>query len=213
MRVLPRFLTVAGGVAAALSCAALTNAYAATPLSQGHVDVIAVEVSGGAFDVHVHDETNEVEYDPADVTLVALPGSAYTVPSSSCYGFLGTGGSTVYRLPQIENTNLLWPGIAAEIEDGVLQNDALTIELTSVSGPGNVSIYTNSFCPAFTRLVDSGNGISTADRFTLDSHEHLHANWAFTKAGAYTVGFTVRGTLANGTPLAPVTEEFTFSVG
>jgi surface-anchored protein len=206
-------MAVAGGIAAALSCALMsTPAHAATTLSRGHVDVLAVELEGNAFHVHVHDETNGVEYEPADVVLGVLPGAAYTVPSGSCYSFLGSAGSTVYRLPQNENTNLLWPGIASEIADGQLLNDSLTVAMTAVSGPGNVSVYNNSVCPSNTRIFDSGNGIGSADSTTLDAHEHLHANWAFTRPGSYTVTFRVSGTLANGTSIPPVTEQLTFSV-
>ncbi|WP_147472603.1 choice-of-anchor M domain-containing protein [Streptomyces triticirhizae] len=209
-----RSLTIAGGIAAALSCASLATASAAAPtvISTGHVDVVGVELEDGAFHVHVHDEENGVEYEPADVVLAALPGSAYTVPSDTCYSFLGEAGDTVYRLPQTQNPDLLWAGFSAHIDAGVLQNDTFTLSLESVTGPGDVSVYQDGLCAADSRFFDSGDGIDGADATELDAHSHVHANWAFTEPGSYTVSFTVSGTLADGTAVPSVTEDYTFSV-
>lgn len=214
-----RSFTIAGGVAAGLSLAALSASASvaasaqATELSRGHVDVVGVEVVGDAFDVHVHDEDSGTEYAPEDVVLRALPGSAYTVPSGSCYAFLGAAGDTVHRLPQVQDQDLLWPGISSHVEDGVLADDALTVELTGASGPGDFSVYASGLCPADSRLFDSGDGIGADDAVTLAAHDHQHANWAFTEPGAYTLTFTVSGTLADGTELAPVSADLAFTVG
>ncbi|RMI41324.1 choice-of-anchor M domain-containing protein [Streptomyces triticirhizae] len=214
MTVSRRSLTVVGGLAAALSCASLATASAAAPtvLSTGHVDVVGVELTDGAFQVHVHDEASGVEYDPADVVLQALPGSAYTVPGGGCHDFLGAPGDTVYRLPQTQNPELLWAGLSAHIDDGVLAGDAFTLSLESVTGPGDVSVYQDGLCAADARFFDSGDGIDGADVAELDAHSHVHANWAFTEPGSYTVSFTVSGTLADGSAVPAVTEDFTFSV-
>ncbi|MDT0269034.1 choice-of-anchor M domain-containing protein [Streptomyces sp. DSM 44915] len=129
MRVLRSSLTVVGGTAAALACASLATAAAAAPtvLSTGHVDVVGVELADGAFQVHVHDDDSGLAYDPADVVLEALPGAAYTVPNDPCYAFLGAAGDTVHRLPQSQNPDLLWAGLSAHIDAGVLAGDAFTV--------------------------------------------------------------------------------------
>ncbi|MGP4112926.1 choice-of-anchor M domain-containing protein [Streptomyces sp. 4N509B] len=215
-RPLARALSVAGGIAATLSCAVLVTPAAAlqpTELSRGHVDVLGVELTDGAFHVHVHDEVNGVEYEPSDVVLRVSPAAAHTVPSGTCHAFLGAPGDTVHRLPEVENPELLWPGLSAHIEDGVLAGDELTVSLTAVSGPGDVSVYANSLCPADTRILDSGDGLDGEDAATLDAHDHLHANWAFTEPGDYALTFTVTGTLADGTEVPPATAELAVSVG
>ncbi|MEU5218635.1 choice-of-anchor M domain-containing protein [Streptomyces sp. NPDC020807] len=216
MRTFTRSLAVSGTAAAALAVAGLTAAHAAgTTLSTGHVDVLDVEYTGTGFELHVHDEsvTPDVEYAPADVTLRALPASAYTVPTGTCYSHLGTAGSTVYRLPQVENTALLWPGISGEhLATGVFQSDKVQVKLDSVSGPGKLTVYKNGICPKSNRSFDSGDA-TLANTRAVTAGEHDHANWVFTKAGSYTATFTVSGTLANGTPVAPASATYTFQVG
>ncbi|MFD0372165.1 choice-of-anchor M domain-containing protein [Streptomyces sp. NPDC127114] len=216
MRTFTRSLTVAGSVAAALAVGGLTAAHAAgTTLSKGHVDVLDVEYAAGALELHVHDESvvPGVEYDPADVVLQALPAAAYTVPSGTCYSHLGAAGSTVYRLPQVENSNLLWPGISGEhLTAGTFQGDKVQVRLASVSGPGKLTVYKNGLCPKDTRSFDSGDA-ALANTKAVAAGEHDHANWVFTKAGSYTATFEVSGTLVNGTKVGPASATYTFQVG
>ena len=211
-----RALTVSGCVAAALAVGGMTAAHAAgTTLSKGHVDVLDVEYAAGALELHVHDESvvPGVEYDPASVVLQALPAAAYTVPTGTCYSHLGAAGSTVYRLPQVENTNLLWPGISGEhLTTGTFQNDKVQVKLASVSGPGKLTVYKNGLCPKSNRSFDSGDATLTNTR-DVTAGEHDHANWVFTKAGTYTVTFQVSGTLANGAQAGPSSATYTFQVG
>ncbi|MDT0269035.1 choice-of-anchor M domain-containing protein [Streptomyces sp. DSM 44915] len=81
-----------------------------------------------------------------------------------------------------------------------------------MTGPGDFSVYQDGLCAADARFFDSGDGIDAADATELDAHSHVHANWAFTEPGTYTVAFTVSGTLVDGTAVPPVTEDFTFTV-
>ncbi|MFH8838239.1 choice-of-anchor M domain-containing protein [Streptomyces sp. NPDC017868] len=216
MRAFTRTLTVTGSIAAAIAVGGMTAAHAAgTTLSKGHVDVLDVEYAAGALELHVHDEsvTPDVEYAPADVVLRALPASAYTVPTGTCYGHLGTAGTTVYRLPQVENADLLWPGLSGEhLATGVFQNDKVQVKLTSVSGPGKLTVYKNGLCPKNNRSYDSGD-TTLANSKDIAAGEHDHANWVFTKAGSYTATFQVSGTLANGAPVGPTSATYTFQVG
>ncbi|GAB3811671.1 choice-of-anchor M domain-containing protein [Kribbella italica] len=164
-------------------------------LDQGHVDVIGIAFEDGAFDLHVHDEENDVEYSPADVQLVAKPGSETTVPADPAFGFLGTPGAAVWVLPQVQDPELLWPGIGVEeIEAGVFASDSVKLDVVGVSGPAAVSIYTTDAFGAPTVLVDSGNGLP--DRINTTAGDHLHANWAFEAPGTYKVKVRASGKLA-----------------
>lgn len=218
MRTFTRTFTIAGSVAAAIAVAGLSTAHAAAAavtLTKGHVDVLDVEYADGELELHVHDEsvTPDAEYAPADAVLQALPGSAYTVPSGTCYSHLGTAGSTVYRLPQTENVNLLWPGISGEhLTGGVFQSDRVQVKLVSVAGPGKLTVYKNGLCPRNNRYYDSTDAALTNTR-NVTAGEHDHANWVFTKTGTYTATFEVRGTLTNGTTVAPASATYTFKVG
>lgn len=164
-------------------------------LDQGHVDVIGVAFEDGAFDLHVHDEEHAAEYAPSEVQLVAKPGAEIAVPSDAAYGFLGTPGGRVWVLPQVQDPELLWPGIGAEeVAAGVFTGDALKVDVVGVTGPGDVSVFTTDAFGTPSVLVDSGNGLP--DRITTTAGGHLHANWAFEAPGKYQVKVKVTGTLA-----------------
>ncbi|MEU6014818.1 choice-of-anchor M domain-containing protein [Streptomyces sp. NPDC047515] len=106
---------------------------------------------------------------------------------------MGTAGSTVFRLPQVQNTNLLWPGLSGEhLTSGVFQNNKVQVKLVSVSGPGKITVYKDGLCPKSNRSCDSGDATLTNVK-DIAAGEHDHANWVFTKAGTYTATFQVSG--------------------
>ncbi|MEV6281990.1 choice-of-anchor M domain-containing protein [Kribbella sp. NPDC051770] len=164
-------------------------------LDQGHVDVVGIAFEDGAFDLHVHDEEHGAEYAPSQVELVAKPGAEIAVPADPAYRFLGTPGGRVWVLPQVQDPELLWPGIGAEeIEAGVFTGDALKVDVVGVSGPGDLSVFTTDAFGTPSVLVDSGNGLP--DRINTSAGGHLHANWAFEAPGRYQVKVKVTGTVA-----------------
>ena len=180
-------------------------------LDQGHVDVIGIAFENGAFDLHVHDEEHGVEYAPSEVNLVAEPGSEIAVPDDPQYSFLGTPGARAWVLPQVQDPELLWPGIGAEeIPPGVFKDDALKVDVIGVTGPADVSVFTTDAFGTPTVLVDSGNGLP--DRINTSAGGHLHANWAFEAAGTYKVKVKVSGTvLATGNNASAIAT-YTFKV-
>jgi surface-anchored protein len=193
-----KFHRVALPAVAVLALSGLSLPADAAPrvvLNQGHVDVIGIAFEDGTFDVHVHDEEHAVEYAPSEVQLVAKPGSEIAVPADPAYGFLGTAGARAWVLPQVQDPELLWPGIGAEeIEPGVFTGDALKVDIVGVTGPADVSIFTTDAFGAPTVLADSGNGLP--DRINTSAGGHLHASWAFGAAGSYQVKVRVSGTPA-----------------
>lgn len=202
------------GLALALVAAAATPAYADTvTLSSGHVDVLDVDYAAGALALTLNDGTGgtEVERDPADVVLEVPAAAKITVPGGTGWSFLGNPGDTAWVLPQTSTAGLLWAGWnTAEIPSGVLQGNTVTFRLTSVSGPGAVSVYTVS-AGTPTRLYDSGDGLP--DTRTVARTVHAHANWGFTQAGTYTVTFEVTGKLAStGATISTGAKAFTFTV-
>ncbi|MEU4448704.1 choice-of-anchor M domain-containing protein [Actinosynnema sp. NPDC050801] len=192
--------------------AAPATAAPVVTIDTGHVDVFGVAYEDGAFDLHVHDETNDVEYAPAEVLLVAKSAAKTTVPADPAYAFLGAPGAPVWVLPEIDDPALLWPGIATEeVEPGVFVDGSLRLKVTRVYGPGDFSIFTTDAVGAPNVLVDSGNGLP--DRIDLAAGSHLHANWAFEAAGYYRVTVRAVGTLAStGAHVVSDPATYTFKV-
>ncbi|MFJ8580972.1 choice-of-anchor M domain-containing protein [Micromonospora sp. NPDC093277] len=166
-------------------------------LSQGHVDAVDVAFEDGQFAISVHDETvhPDVERDPADVVFVAKPQAAATVPDDARYAFLGRPGATVHILPEVQDENLLWAGLATEeLEAGVFAGDIVQIRFTRVIGPDGFSLFTTDPVGAPNVLVDSEDGLP--DVVTRPVGSHMHANWAFEKPGTYRIRVDVTGKLA-----------------
>lgn len=189
---------VAGAaVLGVVATASAQGAAAALDLTAGHVDVVDVAyVAGTGLELSVHDEsvTPSVERDPAEVRLVALPGARTSVPASAAYSFLGSPGAPVWILPEEQDAELLWPGISAEeVAPGAFANDRLTLQVTGVTGPDGVSVFsTVNGAPQV--LLDTED--AAPGTLPVVAGEHLHANWAFEAAGDYTISYRVSGTLA-----------------
>lgn len=172
-------------------------------LSAGHVDVIEVEYEDGELDLAVHDDTVEpgVHRHHEDVIFVVKPQAKTTVPSDPAFGFLGTAGSRVWILPQVENEELLFAGIATEeLAEGVFDGDSLDLtvaQLISAPSSAQMAIYTEDLFGQPTVLANSRDGLP--DVVDLPVGDHLHANWAFSKAGVYLLKVQAGATLAGTT--------------
>ncbi|MFC8848007.1 MULTISPECIES: choice-of-anchor M domain-containing protein [unclassified Micromonospora] len=215
MRSTVRHLLASGVLGVALVATALPAQAAGTStvvLNTGHLDVVDVAYAGGVLEIGVHDEDNDVEYGTGEVRLVVKRQAKVTVPADPAFAFLGTPGvSQVWILPEIQNADLIWPGIAAEeVAGGVFADDSLTLSVQSVAGPGQLAIYTENAVGQPSVLADSGDGLP--DALALTAGDHAHANWAFDAAGTYCVTVQATGTLAGtGEQIAsaPATLRFT----
>ncbi|WP_326556165.1 choice-of-anchor M domain-containing protein [Micromonospora sp. NBC_01796] len=183
--------------AGVLAFSAPAQANAVTVISQGHVDAVDVAYEDGELGITIHDESVEpdVERDPADVLLVTKRQAKTTVPDDPAYAFLGAPGAPVWVLPETQDPTLLWPGLSTEeIEPGVFTADSIRIRFKQVLGPDGLSLFTTDPVGAPTVLADSEDGLP--DVVTLPAGVHLHANWAFEKAGIYLVKIDATATLA-----------------
>jgi surface-anchored protein len=199
--------------AAALWLAAAFTAPSQTTLTNQHVDV-GIAYAGGLWDLHVHDETNAQEYDPADAVLFAGPQSSNGVPANPLFSFLGNPGDPVWILPQNQNPNLMFLGLGAEeLTAGTFVGDVVTLSLTGVSGPGHFALYQTDTFGTPTVFMNTRDGISGADEYDIGAGTHAHFNWAFSEMGTYTLSFEASGTLVAGnvfTSSGPV--DYTFQV-
>jgi surface-anchored protein len=199
-------VTGAAMIAALVVSAAPAQAHGAglpVVLSAGHVDVIEVEYEDGELELGVHDDTVEpgAHRHHDDVIFVVKPQARTTVPSDPAFAFLGAAGSRVWILPQVENEDLLFAGIATEeLEEGVFEGDSIDLtvqQLISAPASGQVAIYTENMFGLPTVLANSRDGLP--DVIDLPIGEHLHANWAFSKAGVYLLKVKASATLAGTT--------------
>jgi surface-anchored protein len=202
------------GLAALLTTGLASQAQ--TTLWEGHTDV-GVVYELGAWNLHIgrHDDIPPMEYAPTEAILgVDLLAAGTTVPANPQYGFLGTAGSPVWILPEVQNPSILFLGFGTEeLSDGLFVGDQVTMSLQAVRGPGQFSVYEVGVFGSPTVFMNSGNGITGADSIVLPAGGHQHANWAFSTPGTYEVDFEAAGTLVEGsvfTASGPIT--YTFSV-
>jgi len=167
-------------------------------LSEGEVEV-GLAYEDGVLDLHVHDHSNEVEYEAGAALLRVMAPAQTIVPENPAFSFLGTPGSKVWILPQTETPKLLFLGVAAEeIESGVFVGNELKIALKAVSGPGHVIQYTGGGLGSPVVAWNSADGINAADVRILSAGGHEHVNWAFTAPGIYRITLEATGTLVDG---------------
>lgn len=168
-----------------------------TILTTEHAD-IGVGYEGGVWDLHLHDEDNDVELE-ADETLVFVgPDARVAQPVGTTWNFLGAGaGNDVWILPQSQNNNLVFLGVAGEeIEAGVFDGNAVNLFLSAVrpgSGTGHFSIYNTDLFGSPTVRMSTFDGISAADVLPVPVGGHAHYNFAFTGTGIWEVDLFAQG--------------------
>jgi surface-anchored protein len=204
-------LTTTGLLSAGLSL------HAQAVLQNEHAD-IGIAFEDGVWNLHIHDETHDVEYSPPSgpdgAILQVNVGALTTVSANPLFSFLGTAGNPIWILPNIQSPDLLFLGFGAEeIQAGMFVGDTLNMRLTGVSGPGDFTVFDyDTFGNPFV-LMNTRDGLSAADNFVAVPGAHSDVNWAFSQPGIYTVNFEASGTLADGnlfTSSGPVA--FTFQV-
>jgi len=200
-------LTATGLLSAGLSL------HAQAILDTEHVDV-GINYEDGAWDLHIHDETHDVEYEPGDAVLCVNGSAQTTISANPLFSFLGTPDSAVWILPNTQSSNLLFLGFGAEeLANGLFLDDHVSMRLHSMSGPGSFAVFDFNSLGEPIVVMNSRDGFSAADTFSAVPGSHSDLNWAFSQPGFYTVNFEVSGTLADGnafTSSGPVA--YTFQV-
>ena len=171
--------------------AAPSTVCAITPIATGHTDV-GIAYEGGAFDLHVHDEENGVEYSPADALLVVRSQALQSSPGGD-YSFLGPVGTPVGILPKTQNPELLYLGIGAEELIPADWTGNIEFSLKSVSGPGSFYLWDTDIFGKPEVKMDSANGIGPGDVVSVVPGSHSHLNWGFSAPGTYSISFEAAG--------------------
>ncbi len=181
--------------------------------SGGEIDMEVV-YEDGEWELALLDEANEREVEPTEALLQGVPSTRQMVPDNAAFSFLGSAGDAVWVLPQEEAEGVLFFGIAGdEIPSGVFENDGVALNLVSVRGPGNVSLYAVDEFGSPSVFFNSGDGIDSSDLFPVSVGGHSHQNWGFTSPGLYKVGLQASGVLEDGaTPTQSEIVEFAIEI-
>lgn len=211
-RPLPRAVVAAltagtvGAVALAVGLAALATSAAAaggrTVMDDGHVD-IGPRIVDGRMQVMARDDTVSPPRwrGLGEIALGVGDNAAITVPDNATYAFLGSAGSKVWVLPQVQRSGIIWPGWNTQdpsIVDGV--RGKVTWTITSVSGPGRFWLFLNDSFGTPSLVFDGAR--SWPQSTTVDHNVHAHGNWAFGAPGVYRLGFRMSGTGTAGASLS-----------
>lgn len=181
-------------------------------IKAGEVD-LEVAYEEGELEFHLHDETTDTEFEPAHVALQAGPATWTTVPDDAAFEFLGRPGEHLYILPQDEQEGVLFLGLAGgEIPAGTFIDDELTVQLTAVNGPGEVSYYEVDGFGAPIVFFNSADGLATEDAVTVAIGSHAHRNWAFSAPGVYRITLVASGELSGGGTATSEPTTFLFEV-
>jgi surface-anchored protein len=184
-------------------------------LSKVHTDAVSTFLDGTTFELATKadvPEGNGTRFDPTDVLFHLDDGAQLQVPAG--YEFLGPVGSTVWMAPETNPSGAdgytqLWPGFSTEsVPAGALVRDETTFTLTDLEGPGELELFSGGGLGQPKRLWSSDEGIGA---FTI-GRTHMHANWAFTAAGTYTLHVRAQATTTGGAAVS-ADNVYTFVVG
>ena len=174
---LPRSLVAIALLLAMFAAAPLARALT---LTEGHIDAFYV-----TSDLTLALKDDAGLHAPEDVTL-AIPASAYREETAA---ILGEGA---YFLPQAQDPALIWPGW-----DTTESGTALSIQFLDVQGPGSVYLFSQGTFGGTAPLLDGDSlELTSGSAIPQDHPSHVHANWAFTAPGTYTM--TVKAVAPDG---------------
>ncbi|EEI26080.1 choice-of-anchor M domain-containing protein [Corynebacterium glucuronolyticum] len=174
---LPRALVA---IALLLAMFAAAPVARALTLTEGHIDAFYV-----TSDLTLALKDDAGLHAPEDVTL-AIPASAYREETAA---ILGEGA---YFLPQAQDPDLIWPGW-----DTTESGTPLSIQFLDVQGPGSVYLFSQGTFGGTAPLLDGDSlELTSGSAIPQDHPGHVHANWAFTAPGTYTM--TVKAVAPDG---------------
>ena len=185
---MPRLIRVLlAATAALLPVQPAAHADAPVVIADGHVD-LGPRLVDGRWTLQIRDDTGDgpVWRQLPDVVLQVVDAAKTTVPDDPAYAFLGSSGSDIWVLPQVQDQEVVWPGWNTQdpsIADVVGRE--VDWRLHGVEGPGRFELFlTGSF--------GTPEPIFSSDRpypqeTGVEAGTHVHGNWVFTAPGAYSL--------------------------
>ncbi len=182
-------------------------------LDKGHIDL---------FNLHLKDDGNaglnlkedvtgqHVAHEPGDFVLFVKADSlvqnlpAQAIPQS-------VPSDAAYFLPITQDHNLVWPGWdSLQLQPKYGAKLKADINVKSVDGPGEISIWSSGAWGGVTPLMKDGD-YTFPGTIQQDMAAHVHANWAFSKPGTYKLVVQATVTSEDG-KLSSTTEEETYTI-
>jgi putative ABC transporter-associated repeat protein len=182
-------------------------------LTTEHVDLLAPLYESGRLELRakVGTAAEHTFHDPADVLVQVLPAAASTVPDGDTYAFLGTAGAPLWLIPETQNPEVVWAGWSTEeLAAGTFAGDSVDMRLIGAEGPGTVEVFQTTGFGSITRIFSSEESLPARQQSV---GQHVHANWAFSAEGSYTLTFEVSATTADGAAVTTGPIEYSFVVG
>jgi putative ABC transporter-associated repeat protein len=182
-----------------------------TILHDVHTDVMDLQYVGGELKLRTRMGNAPYEFAPASDVQFQLKDtdeSRVLVPDET-FAFLGPVDSPVWIAPQGNVPPLLFAGWDTEsVLPGVLAGDAVDLRLVSATGPGHVEVFQIGSQDEVVRIFSSQD--PTFRTLHQLVSRHVHANWAFSALGRYTLTFEATGADPSGRPLStgPVSYEW-----
>ncbi|MFW0119839.1 choice-of-anchor M domain-containing protein [Rothia sp. P5764] len=183
-------------------------------ISEGHID-LGPTLFDGSWELMFRDDSglSPVWRDPAEVVLRGNDTSLMAVPDDPRYSFVhAPPGEQVYVIPQTEAAGVVWPGwntqnpqVVEELGRGV------TLTLEKVEGPGDFFLYLENGNFAAPEVLWDSNSAGPQDIF-VEPNTHVHANWVFTRPGAYYLTVRAHAELSDGRQVSD-TAQLLFAIG
>lgn len=168
-------------------------------ISTGHFDFGSM-VRDGELVARMKDDREQPStwVDPASLTFKLGEAAEDEVPSGSEFAFLGAPGSTVWSVGQVQEDGVPWIGWNTQHPSLIQAADGpVTFRLDGVDGPGELGVYaTGTFGGIGAKNFGTLPGFPRS--MTVPLNQHVHANWAFTEPGVYSVTVTQSVPLRSG---------------
>jgi putative ABC transporter-associated repeat protein len=187
-------------------------------LADGHVD-IGPRFVDGRWTLLVHDDRAKADPEgrsvwrpPAGAVIQVRDEATLQVPDDPAYAFLRSEpGTDVFVVPQTQNPDVVWVGWNTQDPEVMESIDrGVTMTMTGVQGPGELVVYLQS--GDFAEPDVLWDSQAEPKPIWVDVNTHTHANWVFSKPGAYLVQVKIEADLVDGSTVSD-TRELRFAVG
>ncbi len=185
-----------------------------TVISAGHVD-LGPKLVAGKWKIQIRDDSaSPAVWRPLDSVVLKIPDQAQLpVPTGAEYEFLNAKpGSKLYVIPQTQNSAVPWLGWNTQ-DAGALQTmgRGTTLSLVSSAGPGDFSLFLQEGSFGKPKPLWEGRS-KQAQNVWVEANTHTHANWVFSRPGAYLLTIAASASLPNGKKIVD-TGNLRFAIG
>lgn len=183
-------------------------------ISEGHIDMGPALING-SWELMFRDDSgaSPVWRDPSEVVLRSNDSSIMAVPDDPRYSFVHAApGEQVYVIPQTEAAGIVWPGWNTQNPQVVERlGRGVTLTLEKVEGPGDFFLYLENGNFGAPEVLWESRNAEPQDIF-VEPNTHVHANWVFTRPGAYSLTVRAHAELSDGTQVSD-TAQLLFAIG